>query len=116
VGRRANLSVVRLLAYAHPAACSVRDVDGKTPLVLACDCGSWGALYENDFRDETTWESPSIELVWTLIHAYPLSILLEDDDETNALEHAIMSGASIEVVEIIQYATEFLVERGAKRV
>jgi ankyrin repeat protein len=116
VGTGANLSVVRLLAYAHPAACSVRDVDGKTPLILACDSGSCGKLYENDFRDETTWESPSIALVWTLIHAYPLSITLEDDDETNALEHAIISGASIEVVEVIQHATEFLMERGAKRV
>jgi hypothetical protein len=35
--------------------------------------------------------------------------LLEDDDETDALAHAILS-ESIKVVEIIQYATEFLVE------
>jgi hypothetical protein len=59
--------------------------------------------------------SPSIELVWTLIHAYPTLISLEDNDGTSALEHAIISEAPIEMVKALQHATAFVEERGAKR-
>ena len=37
--------------------------------------------------------------------AYPTSLLLEDNDGTSALEHAILSEASIEVVKLLQHAT-----------
>jgi len=36
-GTRADLDIIQLLANAHPAACSVQDEDGKTPLHLAGD-------------------------------------------------------------------------------
>lgn len=93
-GAHAKLSIVQLLADADPAACFVQDVDGKTPLILACE-SSWG-------------DSPSIELIRILIKAYPTSLSLEDNDGTSALEHAILSEASLEVVEVLQHATAFI--------
>ena len=98
----AKLSIIQLLADAYPDACSVQDVDGKTPLIL---------LLENDCR-EATQDPPSIEQILTFIKAYPTSLLLEDNDGASALEHAILSEATIEVVKVLQHATAFMCATG----
>jgi hypothetical protein len=108
VETRAKLSIVQLLADAYPAACFVQDVDGKTPLILVCDSSS--ALFENHCQ-ETIWDPPSIDLIRTFIKAFPTSLSLEDNDGTSALEHAILSEVSIEVVRVLQHAPAFMCAR-----
>ena len=44
-------------------------------------------------------------LTLTLLKASPLSLCSEDQDGMSALEHAILSEASIKVVKLLQYAT-----------
>ncbi len=93
---------------AYPAACFVQDMDGKTLLILVCNSSC--ALFENDCQ-ETIWDPPSIKLIWTFIKAYPTSLLLEDNDGTSALKHAILSEVSIEVVKVLQHAPAFMCAR-----
>lgn len=101
-GTRASLPVIELLAKAYPRACDIQDKDGKTPLHLACDCAC--NLFEGD--GDFTREPPSYEVVYTLLKNSPLSTVpVEDHDGMSALEHAILSDASIEVVNLLQYAT-----------
>ena len=77
------------------------DSDGKTPLSLACDteCG----LFEGD--QDFVRDPPSFEIVQILVHASPLSVPLEDDDGMSALEYAILSEASSEVIKLLQCVT-----------
>lgn len=100
---RADLSIIETLAYAYPAACSVQDWDGKTPLHLACDGGC--NLFDSEVTDEINIRKPNISVVSTLIHACPQSVRLDDHDGMNALEHAILSDASVNVVQLLQRTT-----------
>ena len=108
VGTRANLSTIELLMHAYPDACAMVDLEGKTPLHLACDGGC--KLFESDLRDLSI-QKPSIDTVLTLIHACPFSTALEDQDGMSALEYAIISDASIQVVELLQITTRSQFER-----
>ena len=112
-GTRTDLDVIQLLADAYPAACSVQDEDGKTPLHLACD--NTCKLFLGD-SPETPHEPPCIRVVSTLISACPWSAPLEDKDGTNAVEYAILSDSSIEVVRLLQHATRRQCEKQSQQV
>jgi hypothetical protein len=101
VGTRANLATIQLLADACPVACSVRDEDGKTPLHLACDSAC--ELFEGDRYCER--DPPSYDVVSTIVKTWPSAVIWEDNDGTSALEHAILSGAPIKIIRLLQAAT-----------
>jgi ankyrin repeat protein len=113
VGTRADLSVIQLLADAYPAACSVQDEDGKTPLHLACDSSC--ELFDGD-REKLPHDPPSIGVVFVLIRAYPWSVPLEDNDGTSSLEYAILSDSPIEVVKFLQHVTRIQCEKQNQQV
>ncbi len=106
VGMRANPSTVELLVRAYPNACAMLDWEGKTPLHLACDDG-FNLFNEEDNDTTTTIERPKhcLDTIRTLINACPLAAVVEDQDDMTALEHAIMSDASIKVVGLLQGIT-----------
>ncbi|KAL7537411.1 hypothetical protein ACHAXR_007801 [Thalassiosira sp. AJA248-18] len=100
-GTRASLPLIKLLAESCPQACDIQDADGKTPLHLACDSAC--EMFEGD--GDSAKDPPSHDVVETLIQASPLSVLVEDLDDMSALEHAIFSDATIQVVRLLQDAT-----------
>jgi hypothetical protein len=101
VGTRANLSVIQVLVDAYPRACAILDTDGKTPLHLACDSAC--TLFMGDEGCER--DPPSKDLVSTMIKAWPPVVSWEDNDGKSALEYAILSGAPLEVVRLLQAVT-----------
>jgi hypothetical protein len=111
-GMRANLATIQLLTDAYPVACSVRDEDGRTPLHLACDSAC--ELFKGD-KDRGKCDPPSYDVVITIIKAWPSAVPWEDNDGTSALEHAILSGAPIKVVKVLQAATCFLARSRTSR-
>jgi hypothetical protein len=72
-----------------------------TPLHLACD--STCKLFAGD--EDCQRDSPTYEVLSTLIKAYPQAVTLQDNEEMSALEHAIMSDTPIEVVTYLQFVT-----------
>ena len=82
-------------------ACAMLDTDGKTPLHLACDSAC--SLFMGDEGCER--DPPSTDLVSTMIKACPPVVCWEDNDGKSALEYAILSGAPIEVVRLLQAVT-----------
>ncbi|KAL7533784.1 hypothetical protein ACHAXR_006203 [Thalassiosira sp. AJA248-18] len=100
-GTCASLPVIKLLAEAFPQACDIQDDDGKTPLHMACD--SECKIFEGN--GDSMRDPPGYDVVEALIHASPLSVLVEDLDDMSALEHAILSDATIQVVGLLQKAT-----------
>ena len=100
-GTHANFSVMHLLVATYPMACAMLDTDGKTPLHLACE--SAYSLFMGDEGCER--DPPSTDLISTMIKVCPPVVCWEDNDGKSALEYAILSGAPIEVVRLLQAVT-----------
>jgi len=110
-GMMASLPIMQLLSDAYPHACTMGDDGGRTPLHLVCD--STCALFEGG--QESMREPPSYGVVRMLIKVSPSSVPLEDEDGISALEYAILSELPIEVVKLLQYATQTVCQAQQKK-
>ena len=102
-GSKASAGLLKLLGRAHPTACDVQDVEGKTPLHILCDSSS--VLFEEDLIDDRQ-PPPTLDVVAALLSCSLYPVTLEDDEDMSPLEHAIMSNASIKTVKLLQVATK----------
>jgi len=104
-GSGASPLVLKLLTMNYPQACSVQDEDGKTPLHFACDATC--ELFEGDDQVQASPRGPpSIDTVRVLLSGSLAAVTLEDFDEMNAVEYAIISDAPMEVVKLLQKASQ----------
>ena len=101
-GSSAGPRLVKLIAHAYPASCDATDEDGKTPLHFACD--STCELFEDDAARSMPREVCH-ETVRALLSESLLAATIEDMDEMNALEYAIMSDAGLMTVRLLQKAS-----------
>jgi len=109
----ANPMVIKLLGSADPTTCTILDDDSRTPLHLACDssCNLFQARDDRgDGNDKLSHpcrkrDSPSYDAVRALLSDSLAASLVEDEDGMNALEYAILSNASLDVVALLQIAT-----------
>ena len=112
----AGLSTIETLLELYPDACYMQDIEGKTPLHLACDASC--KLFESNLHDLNV-RIPRFNVIRTLIYACPESVALEDKVGMSPLEYAILSDAPIKVVELLQFATreqcELRIGRDLKR-
>jgi len=100
----ADPMVIKLLGSADPTTCSILDKDGRSPLHLACD-SSCNILDDPDTRSQQRErKAPSYGAVRALLSESLGPALIEDEDGTSALEYAIISDASIEIVNLLQKA------------
>ena len=81
-----------------------QDLDGKTPLHFAVDTSLM--LYEKDMGKRRG--IINFTTVVKLVSISPLSIHLEDHDELNAIELAILSDASKTLVGLLQHVSSFV--------
>ena len=104
-GCSAHPHVIKLIAHADPATCTVQDEDMRTPLHLACD--RYCNLFEDPHSDDSSdGRDPSYDAIRALLSESLQATMLEDEDEMNPLEYAIMSDADIKVVKLLQKATQ----------
>ncbi|KAL7496403.1 hypothetical protein ACHAWT_004657 [Skeletonema menzelii] len=101
-GKQASASQIKILSQACPAACVVQDEEGKTPLHFACDSSC--VLFEEDYHNESK-KPPDHAAVMALLSSSTHAATLEDSEEMSPLEHAIISGASLKTVKLLQFAT-----------
>ncbi|KAL3781493.1 hypothetical protein ACHAW5_003487 [Stephanodiscus triporus] len=102
-GSGASLSVLKILTTMYPNACSIQDEDGRTPLHFACDTDC--ELFEED-EESSPREPPSLDTVYILLAGSLHAVTLEDDDDMNAVEYALLANAPIEVVTVLQKAMQ----------
>ena len=102
-GSGASSLVMKILTVNYPDACNIQDEDGKTPLHLACDA-SCELFEEND--ESSPRGPPSRDTVCVLLSGSLDAVVLEDADEMNAVEYALLSDAPIEVVTLLQKAMQ----------
>ncbi len=101
-GCSAHPYVIKTLAHADPSTCTVQDEDMRTPLHLACD------RYCNLFEDseDSNGRELSYDAVRALLSESLEAAVLEDEDEMNPVEYAIMSNADMKLVKLLQKATQ----------
>jgi len=104
-GMGASPALIKLIAHACPAACDAPDEDGKTPLHFACDSSC--ELFEDDADNKTTSSraTPNHDSIIALLSESLRAATIEDMDDMNPLEYAIMSGASLQTVKLLQKAS-----------
>lgn len=93
----ADPRVLKMLGSALPSACTTKDKDARTPLHLVCDASCAMKQQERN--------APSYDAVKALLSESLAASILEDEDGANALECAILSEASCDVVTLLQKAT-----------
>jgi len=100
-GTGASVNVINALLDANPRACRAQDVDGRTPLHMACDRSC--ILFEGSCNSR---DAPRYDIVSSLISVSPSSVTLEDEDEMTALEYAVLSSGELQVVKMLQRASQ----------
>lgn len=105
-GSGASPWVLKLLVTHYPQACTIQDEDGRTPLHLACDTSC--ELFEDDC---TPRDPPSLDTIKVLLTGSLSAVTLEDLDEMNAVEYAIISDASMDVVRLLQKASQRVMKK-----
>lgn len=103
-GSTASPKVIKLIAHAHPTSCTARDEDGKTPLHFACDVTC--ELFEGDIPiKKQVPRRVCHDTVRALLSESIHSATIEDMDEMNSVEYAIMSDAQLKTVKMLQWAS-----------
>lgn len=111
-GSGASTNVMKILTVNCPGACSIQDEDGRTPLHFACDTSC--ELFEDDDRSSPR-KPPTLDTIRCLLSGSLDAVTLEDVDETNAIEYAIISDASPEVVKLLQKASQKVMRRTSSK-
>lgn len=103
-GSTAAPKVIKLIAHAHPSSCNARDEDGKTPLHFACDITC--ELFERDIPiKQQEPRKVCHDSVRALLSESLHASTIEDMDEMNSVEYAIMSDAELKTVKMLQWAS-----------
>ena len=105
-GTSAGSFVIRFLVDAYPEACMIQDADGRTPLHMACDTST--ELFEDNARGIMLGQEPPpcYRSILFLLRASLQSAILEDADETSAIEYALCSNANLKTVRALQMAAQ----------
>ena len=97
-----GINFTHCFPYRYPGACMKQDLDGKAPIHFACDANF--ILYEKDIYTSGNRRDGHLvfSTIVSLVSLAPSSIHLEDCDEMNAIELAILSDASKTLVSLLQ--------------
>lgn len=105
-----DISAIQFLAAIGPQSCVVQDIDEKTPLHILCDTSA--ILFEGDDRRK---RPPTFEMVMALLSPNMNSVVIEDSNEANALEYAILSKCDVKTVKALQEATRTIMKRRSEQ-
>ncbi|KAK1734305.1 hypothetical protein QTG54_015072 [Skeletonema marinoi] len=97
-GSKASPLLLKLIACAYPAACDAQDEDGRTPLHFVCD--TTFVLFAD--HDQKAPKQKHCEAIVALLSESLFASTIEDVDDMSPLEHAIMCGASLKTVKLLQ--------------
>lgn len=95
-----NPPIIAYLVKTNPSVVGAPDSDGKTPMHYVGEC--YVANHSGDSQQDT--EQSMGEVVDILRLAAPHSVNLEDNNEMNAVEYALINNASMRVIKKIQHA------------
>jgi ankyrin repeat protein len=108
---KASPLLLKCLACAYPAACDAQDEEGKTPLHFVCE--PTFVLFGGD-TSSTPQEAPNHEAVVALLSESMNAATMKDDEDMTPLEHAIMNGASLKTIKLLQSSSEKCVRSRAR--
>jgi ankyrin repeat protein len=98
----ASPQVVRFLLQQDVSAAAKLDYEGKTPLHLCCEKCCTEGTCDPGLGNGQLVKGPTFEVLKMLAKAFPDSLNREDQMEMSPLEHAIVNGADVKVVKLLQ--------------
>jgi hypothetical protein len=116
----ADPSVIMYMAQEYPEACAVADFSGKLPLHYVANWSKWSAIPSTTGANfgmfegcvpcshgEGVEECDSIymDMLRVVSLAYPLAIQHEDNYGCNPIEYALIDGAPLRIVRLLQRAS-----------
>ena len=109
----ASPQVVHFLLLQNQNAAACQDLEGKTPLHLSCEYGSFEGACDpgDDTNDNVTLvKGPILDLVRDLFSASPMAINQEDNDGCTPLELCITLNANIKVIQFLQKLSIYMTQ------
>lgn len=99
-------SVIRFLIQTNPQAVGLQDHSGKTPLHYAAEHYAQN-FNDNNFRYPNYSEAQrnTLQVVEALVESAPESVNIEDGDEMNPIEYALLNVSHIKIVKTLQRAS-----------
>lgn len=110
----ASVKVVKSLIRSEPLCTMIKDAEGSTPLILACQKIGLGVAPGFDQYEDELYVEYACELVQELALSSPDSVLVEDGDGMNALEHALDREAPRKTIRILQHVTSRMTKKEDK--
>ena len=98
--------VIRFFVGNNPSSAEVQDKFGKTPLHYAGECYAENFIRNRlGFPDFNEVHSNTFLVVEMLVAVAPQSTNLEDEDEMNPIEYALVSATNIKTIKMMQRAS-----------
>ena len=98
--------VIRFFVRNNPSSAEVQDKFGKTPLHYAGECYAENFIRNRlGFPDFNEVHSNTFLVVEMLVDVAPQSTNLEDEDEMNPIEYALVSATNIKTIKVMQRAS-----------
>lgn len=95
--------MIDYLIKAYPDSAGAQDSAGKTPLHHAAESYSENFVYNfYDFPDFREVHKSTLHVVQLLVDAAPASVNIEDEDEMNPIEYALLNATHIKIVKFLQ--------------
>ena len=111
----ANPVILKLLGNIEPIACNIQDKHGRTPLHMACGCFHIKLQDKTGITQSRENQLPSSAAVCALLSESLTATTVEDNDGISALEYAIISGASTDLVRLMQRVTRQEIKKAHKK-
>jgi len=104
-----SLDVIRFLIQRKPSGAGAQDAYGKTPLHYIGDLyGCYLNAFLHNYFDMIQFEDvvrDALLVVELLVKAAPQSINVEDEEEMNPIEYALLGASNIKVIKKMQKAS-----------
>uniref|UniRef100_A0A7S4KDW1 Uncharacterized protein n=1 Tax=Odontella aurita TaxID=265563 RepID=A0A7S4KDW1_9STRA len=101
----ASVDVVRFLLCADPTLAEYQDVEGKTPIILACDEYGMTTMARGDPSSIDKLENLAGAIRHLATEAGPRSLVLEDVYGKVALDYAVSSRVPSHLVQVVRTVT-----------
>jgi len=119
----ASPAVIMYLTLQYPEACSIADHERKLPLHYVSCCSEWlkGDGFDTDFGifdgimpqtsggittgESDLYEAGYVDMLRVVCRANPEAVHCEDSQGCNPIEYALIEGAPINIVRLLQRAS-----------
>ena len=97
--------VIQFLIQRNPTSAAIQDTSGKTPLHYAGECYAEMFINNNLDLPDSEIHRNTYLVVQMLVAVAPHAANMEDEDEMNPIEYAVLNSTHLKVIKMMQQAS-----------